>query len=413
LGQHAKYPFNLEDGRKVGGTPKKHGSLFKVQFRDPVEDKYKEAATGVVVPKGWHPDKRPPDAWFDEAAKAIQAAYAPAPTGACDAATVTWDEAEALALSGFKRKGSIRTYRSAFRLIRGAFPDLPGPAALTAEQAEQFALTHAASKFRRTKGNTGAERPRSAQAVRTAIGNLSVLRNRMRKNSLRLVTENVWKDVTKPKKEKKLPRVPPEESFNKLHEWLVKRFPGPDGKGWFLLQLFIDVKSLAGCRLNDLCQVKSWQFDPQAGSLLITPEQDKTNQERRVALPSELVAELDRVKGPTYLWERYCEDSAIYRPGPRRAKVFQPSLMYNAVQSIFREYNHAVPQHKIKTHDFRRRAITLTTGIVGGDLTKVAEAIGITPETARRHYLDTQRVANAAEIQRQMAEVLLRRRDDK
>lgn len=91
--------------------------------------------------------------------------------------------------------------------------------------------------------------------------------------------------------------------------------------------------------------------------------------------------------------------------------MFTPSVMYHAVQSIFREYGHAVPQHKVKTHDFRRRAITLTSDIVGGDMTKVSEAIGVTAETAHRHYLDKKRVANAEEVQKRMAEVLLRRRD--
>jgi hypothetical protein len=90
--------------------------------------------------------------------------------------------------------------------------------------------------------------------------------------------------------------------------------------------------------------------------------------------------------------------------------VFKPSVMYHAVQSIFRQYGHAVPQHKVKTHDFRRRAITLTSDIVGDDMTKVSEAIGVTPETARRHYLDAQHVANAEEVQRWIAEVLLRPR---
>lgn len=410
MGQHAKYPFSLEDGRKVGGTPKKRGALFKVPFRAPAGKNYREAATGVVVPKGWHPDKRPPDAWFDEAEKAIKAAYAPAPSGATAKTIVTWDEAEALVLAGFERDGSKRTYRSAFRLVRSAFPDLTGPADLTAELAEQFALAHAADKFRRTKDDTGTERPRSAEAVRTTLRNLSVLWNRMRGKSLRLVTENIWTNVTRPKKEKKLPRVPPEESFDKLDEWLLKRFPGPDGKGWPLMQLFIDVKSLAGCRLNDLCQIKSSQFDPRTASLLITPEQDKTNQERRVVLPRELAAKLDQMKGPTYLWERYCEDTAVYRPGRRRATVFKPSVMYHAVQSLFREYGTAMPQHKVKTHDFRRRAITLVSDLVGGNMTKVSEALGISIETAQRHYLDKKRVASAEEVQRQSASVLLRRR---
>jgi hypothetical protein len=134
LGQHAKYPFTLEDGRKVGGTPKKRGTLFKVQFRDPVEPKYREAATGVVVPKGWTSKKRPPDAWFDEAGNAIQPAYAPPSSGpGCSTTTVTWDEAEALVLACFERDGSKRTYHSSFRLIRRAFPDLPVPAALDAQ----------------------------------------------------------------------------------------------------------------------------------------------------------------------------------------------------------------------------------------------------------------------------------------
>jgi hypothetical protein len=36
-------------------------------------------------------------------------------------------------------------------------------------------------------------------------------------------------------------------------------------------------------------------------------------------------------------------------------------------------------------------------------MTKVSEAIGVTSETARRVYLDKQRVANVAEVQRRMA----------
>ena len=279
-------------------------------------------------PRVGTPTKRPPGRLVRRGRKELSRPLTPPPAPTQGAAAITtWDEVEALVLAGFDREGSKRTYLSAFRLIRRAFPDLTGPAALTAEQAEQFALAHAASKYRRTKGNTGTERSRSAQAVRTAIGNLSVLWNRMRKKSLRLVTENVWRDVTRPKKEKKLPRVPPEESFDKLHEWLLKRFPGPDGKGWPLLQLFIDVKSLAGCRLNDLCQVKSWQFDPRAGSLLIHARQDmnRIRNDGSGILPPRVgrrrVGPADRPD--MHLWElAACEDSAIYRPGKRRATCY-------------------------------------------------------------------------------------------
>lgn len=42
-----------------------------------------------------------------------------------------------------------------------------------------------------------------------------------------------------------------------------------------------------------------------------------------------------------------------------------------------------------------------------GDLEAAAQAIPVTADTARRHYLDTKRAYNAADIQRRTAGVLL------
>ena len=64
----------------------------------------------------------------------------------------------------------------------------------------------------------------------------------------------------------------------------------------------------------------------------------------------------------------------------------------------------------MKTHDFRRRAITLTAMRMGGDLGAVARAIPVTRETAERHYLDSQKAHDAEAIQRDMAETLLPKR---
>lgn len=238
--------------------------------------------------------------------------------------------------------------------------------------------------------------------------NRSVIWSRLKK--LRLVAENVWAEVERPRAPKKLPRIPSEDAITYFYGWLDQRFPGPDGKGWELVKTFIDVKSLAGCRLNDLCQVKTWQFDPKLGTVLITLDQDKTYQERRITLPAHLVEVLDRVKGPTYLWEQYATDSAVFRPGRRRKTEFSPVVMYHAIQSIFREYGHACPEHKVRTHDFRRRAITLTAVALNGNWDAVSAAIPVTAETARKAYLDRKAVADAAAVQRDMAEVLIPKR---
>lgn len=407
MGRRARNIIEVADGRQVSYSPKVRGGLFRVQFPHPTEPgKYVEAATGVGVPKGWNPRKTVPADWFTEAAKVIKDAYAPAPGAAPGGlAKATWEEAERYLMEDIKRGGSERTYRSALALVRAGLPGVHGPADVTPAHAVRFAKKYASEPFRRSKSADGALRPRSARTVWSTLNNLSVLWSRLKK--MKLVTENVWAEVERPSVPKKLPRVPPEEAFGELFRWLDARFPGPDGAGWELVRTFIRVKMVAGCRLNDLCQVESWQFDSTAGTLFLTADQDKTNQERLITLPPVLVTVLDGLKGKRYLWERYAADSAVFRPGKGRATEFTPKVLYNAVLSIFREYGKANPANKVKTHDLRKRAITLTVMAVNGDLEAAAQAIPVTADTARRHYLDTKRAYNAADIQKRTAGVLL------
>jgi len=407
MGRHARNVITVSDGVQVGYAPKTRGGLFRVQFRHPTEPgKYVETATGVAVPKGWNPKKSPPPEWFAEAEKAITAAYTPGPgASAPGQSRATWEEAEQYLMEDVHRDGSERTYRSALSLLKAGLPDLKGPADVTPGHAARFAKRYATERYRRSKSDTGATRPRSAQTVRTTLNNLSVLWSRLKK--LRLVLENVWAEVDRPRVPKKVPRLPSEESFGKMFQWLDRRFPGPDGTGWELLRTFIQVKMVAGCRLNDLCHAETCQFDSKAGTLLLTADHDKTHQERLITLPPVLVSALDRLKGDRYLWERYVTDSAVHRPGGRRAKEFTTTVFYNAVKTIFREYGREMPGDKVKTHDLRKRAITLTVMAMKGDLEAAAQAIPVTADTARRHYFDTKRAYNAADIQRQTAPALL------
>jgi len=410
MGHHAKYVCELADGRKVGFSPKVRGGLFRVQFRHPTEPrKYVEAATGVVVPRGWSSKKSPPADWYSSASDAIRAAYTLSPTDSGTKARATWDEVLPLLLEGYDREASRRTCQSALTLLRAECSTHTGPSGLTKGDAVAFAKRYATGGYRRTKSTEGSLRTRSAQTVSSTIRNLRAIWTRLKK--LGLVGENIWVEVERPRVPKKLPRIPTEAAIDRLFEWLDARFPGPDGKGWPLVKLFLDVKMLSGCRLNDLCQVRSDQFDPTAGTIHIKAEQDKTHRERLIHLPPELVSALSALKGPTHLWERYSADTAAYRPGRRRSAVFSPSLLYSAMSSIFREYNTANPTQRVKTHDLRKRAITLTVQMTGS-VEAAALAIPISADTARRHYMDGQRAFDTAELQKRMAGVLLRGRGE-
>jgi integrase len=206
------------------------------------------------------------------------------------------------------------------------------------------------------------------------------------------VKTNPFREVSYPSLPKKLPSIPSEESVQTFFAWLQTRYPG-----WTLIRLYCEVKALSGCRTWDLCSVKSGQL--RGGNLFSTAETDKTNRERLIPLPQDLAQALDRIKGPTYLWERYTQDARTYRPGPGNRQTFAPEHLYHAITKIFGEFGQAHPEHRFSPHALRRRAITLTAAATQSvDLT--AQAMHIDPQTARKYYLDSQRAFDGQEVLR-------------
>jgi integrase len=165
---------------------------------------------------------------------------------------------------------------------------------------------------------------------------------------------NPWEDIPRPTVPKKTPVIPTDDDVARFFAWLETTLPG-----WALPRLFVEVKALSGCRLNDLCQARSAQLDPAALTLAILAEQDKTHRERVIPLPEDLVRELVAIQGPTYLWERYNADARTYRHGTKSRDEFSPAYFYNAMKGLFRAY--AKAGGKLRSHGLRKRAITLTT----------------------------------------------------
>jgi integrase len=191
-----------------------------------------------------------------------------------------------------------------------------------------------------------------------------------------------------------------EADVNHFFEWV-------DSKGWEMMSAFLRVKALAGCRTADLCQLRSSQFDPIHGVLTIDYTQDKTHRTRTIPLPAALATLLDRIKGPEYLWEDYTKSAKIHRPGRRNKDEFSPKTLFWAVLDLFEKYHKAHPTRPpIRSHDLRRRAITLTVAATQS-VDAAAEALGIHPTTARRHYIDSKAAYDSTELLKRMAAVLV------
>ena len=395
MGRRAKYTFPLRDGRTVGANFKIRGDYFRVQFPHPTEEgKYVEVATGVPVPNNFNPKKDPPADWFTETAKLILKAYSP--TLPTDPKTATWETILAEIESESElRPRSLEVYTSALAIFRQFVPHSKGPGDVTPEVAKAFRVKYATTAYTRSPKPDATKRTRSAKTIENAIRRLSGL---WRKLMPKYVRENVWEHVSRPTVPKKVPTIPTEEDVTDFFGWLEKRYPG-----WSLPRLFVEVKAVSGCRLNDLCHVRSDQFNPTTHTLTIRPDQDKTHRERVIPLPADLSAALNQIKGPTYLWERYTEDAKRFRPGARLKPTFTPSILYNAMKAIFGE--HRARGGKLKSHGLRKRAITLTA-LATQNVDQTAQAIGIDATTARKYYLDAQVAFDGSALLQKMAGIL-------
>lgn len=381
----AKFHFILPNHTRVGYSLKQRGDIFRVQFADPDHaGKYREVTTGCRTSADAHV----------EAAKLVLKAYAPHLPP--DPKRVKWEDALAELEKGTHlRDRSLEVYTSTLRIFR-SFVESKGPADVTVEVAKQFRRRYATSGFKRSDKEDARVYPRSAKTVENALRRLSGLWSHLKK--LGYATTNPWEDIPRPTVPKKAPVVPTEDDVTQFFTWLDTKFPG-----WEVPRLFVEVKALSGCRLNDLCQVLSCQLDVKTKTLTIRAEQDKTHRERVIPLPDDLVKRLAAIKGPTYLWERYNHDAKTFRKGTKSKDEFTPDYFYNAMKSLFRDYGKT--GGKLRSHGLRKRAITLTT-LATQSVDATAQAIGIDAQTARKYYLDAQKAFSGTELLKQMADVL-------
>lgn len=387
MGRQAESSVVVASGDRVGYSLTTRPDGYRVRFVLP-GGKRVERATGCDR-KG---DAR------QRAEFLIHAAYAPISDVP---ASATWAEALAdLDQTPDLREGSIYGYTTAVDAVRRLFPDLPGPAAVTPAVAARFPALCLSTRYRRGKASDAASYKRSPTTVNSLLRTLRSLWSKHWRPK-GYVTSTPWKDVPYLNAARgRRVRVPTEAAVTDFFTWLAGRYPG-----WELPRLFVTVKMLAGCRTADLCRAMT--VDLKADSLTLSAEVTKTREARTIPLPADVAADLRRVAGKVFLWERAAVECRTHRGGTRdgHAGGYSPASWQTTVQNLFREFNRGrLPADRVRPHDLRARAITLVAAATQSvDLT--AEAMGVDPLTAR-HYLEAGKAFDRSSVLRAAQAVL-------
>lgn len=319
----------------------------------------------------------------------IEAEYAPAADAPPE--KVTWDAAAerlaaAMAASG-NRDGTLGYYLKCVRLVRAMYGATDGPADISPGMAEAWKKKTATTPGRRKKLP-------SAHYVNGLLGGLSGLWNRWFVEEMGVCQGNPWQDVTPLKTDKLEVEYATDEQIEGLYAWIASRFGD-----WPFPKLFLAAKAFTGCRLMDICSLKSAQL--RGGRLAFPAGLTKGRKARVVPLPDDLFAALDAFKGETWLWENYLPGlreaiKAKGWPTHRMVMAFDPKRLYQWVEGLFADYRKAFPARpRLTTHMFRKRAFT-TAWEKGIDARHASIAYGCNVDTLMKHYvaLDEQQVTD-------------------
>lgn len=147
------------------------------------------------------------------------------------------------------------------------------------------------------------------------------------------------------------------------------------------------------------------------GKLLFTADTTKARKQRVAVLPDDLFQSLRRIAGRTYLWESYATDLPTYLkrrgvPTHRIVPAFDPQRLNWWAKDEVDDFNKQHPDRpKMKSHDFRKRAVT-EAHRAGLDVDTAAAAVGMSPSTARAYYLAIDQEKAAAVLTAKLAGTL-------
>ena len=160
---------------------------------------------------------------------------------------------------------------------------------------------------------------------------------------------------------------------------------------WRLPLLFVEVNSLAGCRIGELA--KAAKASLRDGRLYFEATTTKGRKQRAAKLPQALFDELRAIAGSTFVFETFSKQlRAIHRKRGNlhhaaMVREFAPARLIDWLQNQASDYFKANPTaEKFKLHNLRGTAMSQAR-MAGVSYDDVAIAFGCNPQTMREHYL--------------------------
>jgi integrase len=322
--------------------------------------------------------------------------------------TITWDVATARLRTAMesdgKRPRTIGGYVETLNKLIAMFTLAKGPADITERMANDFKIRYASgakSSTKKKKNDEEPSTPRRAKSLDSRVRTLKAVFGWFAK--LKLVEKNVFEGVEAPTLDRHEVKYVKQGDVGAFFTWLEGRFPE-----WAMPRLFFSVKAVSGCRLQDVCALRSSQL--QDGRIVFEADQTKNRSERYVILPEDLYKELDAYKGETYLWERYpaelkAANERNKAPTHRQSDEFSPRRLYLWVVQLMGKYQEATG-NDLSSHDFRKAAFTRAAE-KGVHPARAAAAFDVTSETMLRYYTATEKKKTADEVLRGLASDLL------
>jgi integrase len=383
-GERVRYSFIQRDS-----------DIYRVRFKGPFR-KLVEISTGRA---------RKADA-IGEAHRIILEEYGQVSPAA---ERMPWEDAckklEAEMLADGKRPRTVKEYLKSLKTLAAHYPLAKGPADISGGIAADFKTKYATGctvrKKRLQEGEEAKARKRRPETLDSQLRMLKAAFTWFVR--LRLVEANPFEKVTFPELDRHEVKYVRQEDVGDFFGWLEKRYPG-----WAMPRLFFSVKAATGCRLEDVCSLRSDQL--QDGRLVFAADQTKNRSERFARLPPDLYAEVTAYKGKTWLWERYppeliAANQANGWPTHRQKPEFTPQRLYLWVLQLMGNY-HRETGRTLRSHDFRRAAFTRAAE---KDIhpQRAAVAFDVTPETMLRYYTATEKKKTADDVLTELADKLL------
>jgi len=311
---------------------------------------------------------------------------------------VTWDEAKAkleeAMLADNKRPKTIQGYIETLNRLIEMFPQTRGPGDMSEFLASEFKVKYANGRFSRQpkkrEDDVVAEYARKTKSLDSRLRTLKAVFGWF--VDMHLLSGNPFEHVEQPEMDRHEVKYVKREDLLHFLAWLEGRYAG-----WRMPHLFFTVKAVTGCRLEDICNLRSEQL--KEGRLVFEADQTKNRSERYALLPDDVYVELDAYKGETYLWERYPAELKRYVRGTSKHQVileFSTKRLYTWIVALLRDYQ-AQTGRDLSSHDFRRAAFTRAAE---ADIhpKRAAVAFDVTAETMLKYYTATEKKRTADEV---------------